>query len=625
MDSIERARQWFRAATQNRAGRLETMRNCDSHAARRALATGLRTQALAPAVNALASVLNDADSLTTPETWAEVDAFIRELAEESSDYYSVSAKDVSDSHPTGDAPNYPDFKAEIKAELLQTLRNIVSGKFAHVRFDPSGQIFLADPAAPPLRPPVIAAEAASLPNPTELGLRVSGTEEDKRVREILKENWKAEQADPELRRRRMRLDADMAAIYARYRKNWPHGERQEQLIRDARKYVETRLSEAGSPDSRSQITRKIWDEFVPRHPYSKDFKLGFEELHLAIWTEGYPTLEERANAGGDGGGAGYEPHEADLPPGAGINTRDKLKAPDSIELAAADTNASEILLPSNAPPDMAIETELQPQNMTNDELGDKVHDLLEEYVQKMAESGSNHRQLLARLARKLYDVHTAKRIDLVRHGHPEDVAHFDDEHEFRAELAVWQPLRFYGVRLDGDEPDAIELALTGARIRWRAAAERRVRRAVDDAENAILLASEPEGPAGTPEVIGLRDPVPVIEQVACSKAEGVAGEIAQRSRAATVAMVIKELDQIKPQMFEDESEYEKLRSQYPNFLVFKIAESRPDLKLKLLSIRGSVRHIRLAQEFAAAQHGREFSTIQEDWKNFKPAEFRRAR
>jgi hypothetical protein len=90
-----------------------------------------------------------------------------------------------------------------------------------------------------------------------------------------------------------------------------------------------------------------------------------------------------------------------------------------------------------------------------------------------------------------------------------------------------------------------------------------------------------------------------------------------------VAKIIKELDDLKPQMFEDNAEFEKLRAQYPEFLVFKIADARRDLKLKLLSIRGSVRHIRLAQEFAAAQHGREVSTIKEDWKNFKPPEFRR--
>jgi hypothetical protein len=100
-------------------------------------------------------------------------------------------------------------------------------------------------------------------------------------------------------------------------------------------------------------------------------------------------------------------------------------------------------------------------------------------------------------------------------------------------------------------------------------------------------------------------------------------QIAQQTRARTVARLIGELDSLKPQMFEDETEYNELRAQYPDFLAFKIAEMRPDLKRKILAIRGSIRHILLAQELAAAHYGREVSTIQEDWKNFKPAEFRR--
>jgi hypothetical protein len=102
-----------------------------------------------------------------------------------------------------------------------------------------------------------------------------------------------------------------------------------------------------------------------------------------------------------------------------------------------------------------------------------------------------------------------------------------------------------------------------------------------------------------------------------------AAEAAQQSRAGTVARLIRELTDLKPQMFEDEAEYSNLYERYPDFLAFRIAAQRPDLKQKILAIRGSVRHIRLAQELAAAHHGRELSTIQEDWKNHKPPEFRR--
>jgi len=76
-------------------------------------------------------------------------------------------------------------------------------------------------------------------------------------------------------------------------------------------------------------------------------------------------------------------------------------------------------------------------------------------------------------------------------------------------------------------------------------------------------------------------------------------------------------------MFEDEQEYVKLRAQYPNFLGFKVADQRSDLKLKILGISGSTRHIRLAQELAGAHHGKALSTIQDDWKRYKPAEFKR--
>jgi hypothetical protein len=107
--------------------------------------------------------------------------------------------------------------------------------------------------------------------------------------------------------------------------------------------------------------------------------------------------------------------------------------------------------------------------------------------------------------------------------------------------------------------------------------------------------------------------------------ESTSAETAKKARAATVAKLIKELDRLKPQMLGDEPEYGRLREQYPQFLTFKIAEDRRDLKLKILSIRGSTRHIRLAQELAAAHHGRELSTIQDDWKDHKPAEFKRQR
>jgi hypothetical protein len=160
----------------------------------------------------------------------------------------------------------------------------------------------------------------------------------------------------------------------------------------------------------------------------------------------------------------------------------------------------------------------------DDELGDKVHDLLDDYIQRMAESGSDHRKLLAQFAKESYDAHAAKRLELVHPGCQEDVARFDDEHSIRADLAVWQPLRSYGVRLDGDEPDAIELALTSARIRWKKMADRRARKAVHDADKVppqvfihqsaddfpdLEPPSAPDGRPGTsesPETLGASPP-----------------------------------------------------------------------------------------------------------------------
>jgi hypothetical protein len=95
-------------------------------------------------------------------------------------------------------------------------------------------------------------------------------------------------------------------------------------------------------------------------------------------------------------------------------------------------------------------------------------------------------------------------------------------------------------------------------------------------------------------------------------------EIRCRRRAASVANVISELSKLKPQMFDDESEYARLEDQYPEFTCFKVAKLRSDLKLKIRSIQGSRRHVRLAQEIVAAQYDRALATIQDDWKRYKP-------
>jgi hypothetical protein len=78
-------------------------------------------------------------------------------------------------------------------------------------------------------------------------------------------------------------------------------------------------------------------------------------------------------------------------------------------------------------------------------------------------------------------------------------------------------------------------------------------------------------------------------------------------------------------MFKDEGEYNLLQTRYPGYLTFKIAEDRPDLRLKIQCIRGSSRHIRLAPELAGAHYGLSWETIADAWKGHKPARYKRTR
>ena len=100
--------------------------------------------------------------------------------------------------------------------------------------------------------------------------------------------------------------------------------------------------------------------------------------------------------------------------------------------------------------------------------------------------------------------------------------------------------------------------------------------------------------------------------------------VAKQLRANTVASLINELSVLKHQM-SGEREYALLSESHPDFLTFRIAEVRPDLKQKVVEIRSSSRPIRLAQELAAAHYGKALATIQDDWKRCKPAEFKLAR
>jgi hypothetical protein len=173
--------------------------------------------------------------------------------------------------------------------------------------------------------------------------------------------------------------------------------------------------------------------------------------------------------------------------------------------------------------------------------------------------------------------------------------------------------------------DAIaELRSAAERFVWSIHAKRLVSRKVEGPKPAEAeqgtAAVVPNAPGTTPAV-----PNVISDENGRQPADTQLdhAKTAKESRAMTVARIINELNGLKPQMFEDHSEYNRLREQYPDYLTFKIAETRPDLKQKVLSIRSSPRHVRLAQELAAAYHGRELSTIRDDWKDHKPPEFKR--
>jgi hypothetical protein len=140
------------------------------------------------------------------------------------------------------------------------------------------------------------------PNPADLGLPTPGTDEYKIAKEVQEAIQKREEADPGLKRRNQRKTEDQQAAYDRFflMQNSYDAGRLEKVIRDARKYAESYLGEARSPEARLIVTRRIWNEFIPESLKSREPRFEFGNLHKAIWTEGYASpegylsLEERA-------------------------------------------------------------------------------------------------------------------------------------------------------------------------------------------------------------------------------------------------------------------------------------------------------------------------------------------
>ena len=82
--------------------------------------------------------------------------------------------------------------------------------------------------------------------------------------------------------------------------------------------------------------------------------------------------------------------------------------------------------------------------------------------------------------------------------------------------------------------------------------------------------------------------------------------------------MIEELDILRPLILSPK-DYLDLRPKFGDFITFEVTEKHPALKDKLSHLQDhSRRHYRLAQEIAAAYHGRRLATIQADWKHFNP-------
>ncbi len=101
-------------------------------------------------------------------------------------------------------------------------------------------------------------------------------------------------------RERKRERADLKAACARrLGRDDPESGRQEDLLKDSREWARAALKEIVPEihdflDLKQRVVKQTWDLFVPTHRYCSDFKLGYLEFTLALWEEGWPSLEDRA-------------------------------------------------------------------------------------------------------------------------------------------------------------------------------------------------------------------------------------------------------------------------------------------------------------------------------------------
>jgi hypothetical protein len=132
---------------------------------------------------------------------------------------------------------------------------------------------------------------------------LSDTPDPEQVRENIRFIRRAEQADPELQRKRDRRTADLNAVYARHLgRNGPEVQRQESLLNDARSWAkeESRTIIADGvrdvQELKARVVKQTWDKFVPAHAFYPDLRLGYRQFAPALWEEGWPSLDDLATA-----------------------------------------------------------------------------------------------------------------------------------------------------------------------------------------------------------------------------------------------------------------------------------------------------------------------------------------
>lgn len=92
-----------------------------------------------------------------------------------------------------------------------------------------------------------------------------------------------------------------------------------------------------------------------------------------------------------------------------------------------------------------------------------------------------------------------------------------------------------------------------------------------------------------------------------------------KKRAADIVRAQREIAEVRGQMDSDD-DYDRLKAKYPTFMLFKICEREPELKLLLLGIKGhhQRRALRFAKQVAASHNGIKLNTIEKAWDKYNP-------